>query len=179
MSRVSILSAFGLAMASPTVAAAELACAGRIPEAFRTAFNAGDAAKLAALFAEDADFVNVGATHLAGRAEIEAHHAKRFAGPAGAARLLGTTIVLRAPAPGMALVLWRWTMPAYTDRAGMRRECRTGVLAFSAVANGAGCKVVHAQNSQAMPGPDARSSAQVDACGAPPGTKGAVSRPGN
>ncbi|HSG00938.1 MAG TPA: SgcJ/EcaC family oxidoreductase [Vicinamibacterales bacterium] len=65
--------------APPDTTAEDLAAISALRDAFRTGFNAGDAAALAALFTDDAVLMNPGQATAAGPAAIEALYGQLFA----------------------------------------------------------------------------------------------------
>jgi uncharacterized protein (TIGR02246 family) len=62
----------------PDTTAEDLAAVGALREAWRTAFNAGDAAALTALYTDDAVIMNPGEATITGLAAIQAHYDDLF-----------------------------------------------------------------------------------------------------
>ncbi|AUX39079.1 hypothetical protein SOCE26_004610 [Sorangium cellulosum] len=77
--------------------------------AYSEAFNAHDAERLAALFVEDGDFVNVFGQWLEGRAAIQEGHARGFAAALRGSRLTFTSTRVKRLTPDLALCHVRWT----------------------------------------------------------------------
>ncbi|SPJ24375.1 SgcJ/EcaC family oxidoreductase [Palleronia abyssalis] len=118
-----------------------------MPHAFRDAWMARDAAALAALFAQDADFVNVAGIWWRDRAAIEEAHeyGLRVIFPDSdlkigrvALRMLGETAVVHA----------RLTLTGQTGAAGVRRTVMTFVMDRTP----RGWHCVAAQNTDVHPG---------------------------
>lgn len=100
-----------------------------------TAWNNGDATAYAALFTEDVDYVTFHGTHIRGRAELEAGHAKLFAGPLKGVKLGGGAAAAAPPSvkylgPDTAVVVSSGgsTLPEADSPAPERDSVTTAVL---------------------------------------------------
>jgi uncharacterized protein (TIGR02246 family) len=99
---------------------------------WESAWNGHDMKALAALFADDADFVNVGARHWKGRTEIEAQHAARlqqFAESTWATK----EVTVQFLSPDISLVHVSWDLEGDKDPDGTPREPRGGVFTWVVV----------------------------------------------
>ena len=119
--------------------------------AFADAWNAGDATALAALFAEDADFVNVVGLWWSRREDIEAAHAYGFRRifPGSSMRVVEVKV---RPLGDVAVVHARWELSGQTAPDGSRGEGRRGVLVLVAQRGTQGWTAVTAQNTDRLPG---------------------------
>jgi uncharacterized protein (TIGR02246 family) len=140
-----VLIAFIVAAAATAQAAEESAVRTLVPR-WQQAWNAHDMKALGALFAEDADFVNVGARHWKGRAEIEAQHAARASQFADSVWSTGETTV-QLLASDMALVHVTWGLKGDRNPDGTSREPREGVFTWLVVKRSGDWLIRAAQNT--------------------------------
>lgn len=128
----------------------------RSPEAvipaWRDAWNRGDADAIAALFAEDAEFVNVVGLWWHSREAIRDAHAFGF-------RTIfpGSTITMGSPrvrrlGADAATVMCRWRVLGQVSPGGEPAGPREGVFTFVLERRAAGWVAVAAQNTDAAPG---------------------------
>lgn len=97
---------------------------------FREAWNKHDAKAFSTVFAEDADFTNVGGKSAHGRAEVEKFHAPRFATKFRDTHLKITEIKIRFVKPDVAAVDARWEMTGAKNQEGQDILLRKGLLNF-------------------------------------------------
>ncbi|MDB4968849.1 MAG: hypothetical protein JWN44_4538 [Myxococcales bacterium] len=88
-----------------------------VVQAFVGALNAKDAAALAALFTDDAEFVTIFGTRMRGRAEIESGHARVLSGALAGTRAFAGPMESKLLAPNVALCHARWTRERLPDAA--------------------------------------------------------------
>ena len=117
--------------------------------AFRDAIVSKNAVALAALFAVDADFVNIAAMRWNGRTAIEANHAKMFAGPLQIT-LEVTRVDTRFLRDDVALVAASWKRDTPANVTGPALPPGSGELTFVATRGTEGWLFASAQNTQAM-----------------------------
>ncbi|MEP2715319.1 SgcJ/EcaC family oxidoreductase [Pseudophaeobacter sp.] len=123
-----------------------------IPVQFATAWNARDAEALAALFVEDADFVNVVGLWWHNRRDIERAHAYGLRVIFDQSTLRAGGISIRALGEGHAVVHCRWHLTGQRDPKGALLGERTTVMVFVAQKTPSGWQVVAAQNTDVIPG---------------------------
>ena len=97
---------------------------------FRAAWNLHDEARLAAVFAEDAEFTSWRGDRVGGRVGVRAHHAAVFRGILKASTLSVDGILVRLVRPDVASVDVWWSMTGAEDDAGQLRPPRRGVQAL-------------------------------------------------
>lgn len=128
------------------------AAPGDFPAAFAAAWMARDAAALAALFAEDADFVNVVGLWWHDRAAIERAHAYGLENFFARSTLKPGAIRVRRLGDDWAVVQCRFRLDGQTTPDGRRAEPRRTVMTFVLERRGAGWQAVNAQNTDVVPG---------------------------
>lgn len=126
----------------------------QMPHAFAAAWMARDSRALAALFAPDADFVNVVGLWWRDRTAIETAHAYGLATIFADSRLRVGRVALRALGPGAAVVHARLHLSGQrphgdTGTAGDRQSVMTFVMQDQGAA---GWLCVAAQNTDIVPG---------------------------
>lgn len=124
-----------------------------IPDAIAAAWNARDAQAFAALFAEDADFVNVVGLWWRNRADIEKAHAYGFAEIFKKAAMKVTRTRIRLLSDTAAVIVMRWRMtdqnlPGSDAETGVRR----GLFTLVTQKSDAGWQIVSAQNTDIVQG---------------------------
>lgn len=120
------------------------------------AWNRHDMKAMAALFTEDADFVNVGARHWKGRNEIEAQHAARL-DQFRESRWTTKGVTVQFLTQDVALVHVVWSLTGDKDPDGTARQPREGVFTWVVVKERAGWLIRAAQNTNRgnLPSPPA------------------------
>lgn len=143
-----------LLLATPAVAqtAADTQAIEQLPARFSEAWAENDGHALAALMAEDVDFVTVGASWLQGRTDFETYHTRLLDG-----RFKGSTITpleqkLRFLRPDIALLRWSWRIEGDRDFDDTPRPPRTGLFTMIVEKRAEGWLIVGAQNTNAGPG---------------------------
>jgi len=131
-----------------------------IPAAFAAAWMARDATGLAALFAEDADFVNVVGLWWHDRAAIERAHAYGLATFFAESTLIPGVIRCRLLGD-VAVVSCRFTLTGQRLPDGAVAGARRTILTFVARAQGQGWQVVAAQNTDVVEGAETHVNAGV------------------
>lgn len=101
---------------------------GAIPAQFADAWNAHDAAALAAPFHPDADFTNVFGMRASGRDAIEAFHAPILRTMFRDSRLAIDDVHVRMVRPDVALVDVHWTMSGALSPTGEPWPDRRGLM---------------------------------------------------
>ncbi|GAA1139585.1 SgcJ/EcaC family oxidoreductase [Nesterenkonia lutea] len=158
-----------------------------IAEGFAAAWNAGDADALAALFVEDADFVNVVGLWWKSRGRIRAAHEYGFRRIFAGSQMSLEEVRVRELGEGVAVVHARWTLegqsPAPDESAETSAGTRQGIISFTVTQqpptseNDDGAWLaVSAQNTDRVPGAETltaegqslRATAYQDLSGAPP-----------
>lgn len=100
----------------------------RIVRAFADCWNSHDMEAFAALFAPDAEFVNVVGLWWKGRAEIQAAHEFTHRSLFKNSLLTLDEVAVRWPVPQLALARCRWTLTGHVSPAGAALPQRNGVL---------------------------------------------------
>jgi uncharacterized protein (TIGR02246 family) len=124
-----------------------------IAEGFAAAWNAADPVALAALFAEDADFVNVVGLWWTNRNQIRDNHAYGFRHMFPDTVIVLDRITVRELGADVAVVHASWTMNGQITPTGEKAGTRRGVISFTTVRQQSGrWLAVSAQNTDAVPG---------------------------
>lgn len=124
-----------------------------IAEEFAAAWNAADPDALAALFVEDADFVNVVGLWWTNRHQIRENHAIGFQRMFPDTVMVLERVRVRDLGTDVAVVHARWTMSGQIDPAGKRTGTRRGVISFTAARQSTGrWLAVSAQNTDIVAG---------------------------
>jgi uncharacterized protein (TIGR02246 family) len=109
--------------------------------------------RFAALFTDDADFVDVGGRHLKGRALIEEQHARLHATQFRAGVLTNGVPAVQFLTPATALVHLDRSMRGDVAPDGTPRAPRAGVVSRVALRTTAGWRIRAADNTNAAPPP--------------------------
>ncbi|MFF0945062.1 SgcJ/EcaC family oxidoreductase [Kocuria sp. CPCC 205300] len=125
----------------------------QVADGFAAAWNDADADSVAALFAADADFVNVVGLRWTTREQIRANHAYGFRHMFSDARMTLEDVTVRRLGDDAAVVHAAWRMSGQVDPAGERAGDRSGVLTFTVARRpDGGWLAVSAQNTDRVPG---------------------------
>jgi uncharacterized protein (TIGR02246 family) len=149
--RLALSSALALALGSPMSASASPSAAEQAIRAVEArqaqAWNAHDIHAYAALFAEDADVINVLGWWWKSRAELETKLGQAHLGPFKASTLRIEDVKVRFPAPDVAVAQVRWSMtgaltpdgnPSHVPEHGIQTQVltrRDGVWKIAAFQN--------------------------------------------
>ena len=125
-----------------------------LPAEIAAAWNAGDAARFAALFAEDADFVNVVGLWWEKRRAIEKAHAYGFERIFANARMTVERVKIRRLGPDASVVRFRWAMAGQTAPDGSPAGERHGIMSLVAERDAEEWRIVSAQNTDIVEGVD-------------------------
>ena len=123
-----------------------------LPRAFCEAWAKHDGHQLAAIMAEDVDFVTVGGAWFHGRADFEKYHTRLLAGRFRDSTNTPLETIVRFLAPDEAVVHWSWTIEGDKNPDGSPREKRFGIMTMLAKKQGGVWRVIVAQNTNAGPG---------------------------
>ena len=123
-----------------------------LPHAFCEAWAKHDGHQLAAIMAEDVDFVTVGGAWFHGRADFEKYHTRLLAGRFRDSTNTPLETIVRFLAPDEAVVHWSWTIQGDKNPDGSPREKRFGIMTMLAKKQGGVWRVIVAQNTNAGPG---------------------------
>ncbi|MHA7288630.1 SgcJ/EcaC family oxidoreductase [Arthrobacter sp. MDT3-24] len=124
-----------------------------IAEEFAAAWNAADPEALAALFVEDADFVNVVGLWWTNRHQIRENHAIGFRRMFPDTVMVLERVRVRDLGTEVAVVHARWTMTGQINPAGEKTGTRRGVISFTATRqSNSHWLAVSAQNTDIVPG---------------------------
>ncbi|SFR16216.1 SgcJ/EcaC family oxidoreductase [Poseidonocella sedimentorum] len=129
-----------------------LAAPEEMPDAFARAWMGRDARALAALFAEDAEFVNVVGLWWHDRGAIERAHHIGLTTSFAQSTLTPGAIRTRPLGPDAAIVQARFTLTGQTAPDGALAGPRKTVLSFVMARAGEGWHCVMAQNTDVQPG---------------------------
>lgn len=125
-----------------------------IADAFLATWNDHDMAAFAALYADDADFVNVYGLWWTGRQAIEdAHVATHVSIFRRSTLALTQPHAIRFIAPDVALCRTHWSLTGIETRAGGAAPDRRGRLLHVLKHNGARWQIVATQNTDISPMP--------------------------
>jgi uncharacterized protein (TIGR02246 family) len=144
-----------LLAASPTLntrAQTEDEAVRKLPQAFCEAWAKHDGHQLAAIMADDVDFVNVGAQWLHGRSDFEKYHSRLLSGRFHETKLTLLQTEVRFLQPDMAVIHWSWKVVGDKNIDGTPREQRFGLMTMVAQKRSGAWQVVVAQNTNAIPG---------------------------
>ncbi|WP_417724843.1 SgcJ/EcaC family oxidoreductase [Salipiger sp.] len=122
------------------------------PAAFAEAWATRDGSAIAALFAEDADFVNVTGLWWIGRAAIAGPHDLALKSFFAETELRPGRVSVRLLPPDHAVVRCRFTMTGQTTPDGRPAGPRRTVLVFVLARDAEGWRAVTAQNTEVLPG---------------------------
>ncbi len=125
-----------------------------LPAEIAAAWNAGDASQFAALFADDADFVNVVGLWWEKRRAIEKAHAYGFERIFANARMTVERVKTRRLAPTVCVVHFRWAMDGQTAPDGSPAGRRQGIMSLVAERDAGAWLIVSAQNTDIVEGVD-------------------------
>ena len=139
------------ALSAPSSTAAEASRPEALVEGFISAWNTHDMKALAALFTEDADFVNVAGMWWKGRAMIQTMHERTHATRFKDTALVETNTTVRTVSPDVAVLHVRWELSGELDQDGKRAMTRHGIMQIVAVKQADGWRILAAQNTNAMP----------------------------
>jgi uncharacterized protein (TIGR02246 family) len=129
---------------------------GRV-EAFCAAFNAKDARAFAALFSDDAEFVNIVGMWWRGRAAIEEGHARMFATVLARSTLAIDAIETKAISGDVALAVVRWSRGVLPGVDPLTLPPQDGVLTFVLRREADAVRFVSVHNTQTASLPKAAS----------------------
>ena len=123
-----------------------------LPRAFCEAWAKHDGHQLAAIMAEDVDFVTVGGAWFHGRADFEKYHTRLLAGRFRDSTNTPLETIVRFLAPDQAVVHWSWAIEGDKNPDGSPREERFGIMTMLAKKQDGVWRVIVAQNTNAGPG---------------------------
>lgn len=121
-------------------------------KAFCDAWNRHDGHALAAIMAQDVDFVNVGARWYHGRRDFETYHTRLLSGRFVESTTGALEIRTRFIRPDLAAIHWTWWIRADKNFDGTLRPQRFGLMTMLAEKHGDRWEVVVAQNTNLMAG---------------------------
>ncbi len=119
---------------------------------FAEAWNRHDMDAFGALFAPDAEFVNVVGIWWKGREQIREAHAFTHATMFRDSRLDLLDTQVRFPAPGIAIARSRWSLEGHRDPDGRTLPRRTGILVNVLRRGEDGWSIVDSQNTDIVEG---------------------------
>lgn len=125
---------------------------GEVAGRFAHAWNRADAAALAALFTEDADFVNVVGLWWEDRERIRQAHDYGFRKIFGHSQMRVQRTKVRRLAESAAVVHVEWSLTGQTSQDGTEPRERAGVFSFVLHRGDAGWLAVAAHNTDRVPG---------------------------
>jgi uncharacterized protein (TIGR02246 family) len=134
----------------------------RLPEAFRDAFNTHDGQALAAIMADDVDFVTVGLTWFQGRPDFEKYHTRLLRGRFKEISYAILQTHVRFIRPDVAVVRHSWTVKGDKNVDGSDRPQRFGMMTMVAEKRGGTWLVAAAQNVNAPVGETAVVSPETE-----------------
>ncbi|TRC72165.1 SgcJ/EcaC family oxidoreductase [Mesorhizobium sp. WSM4307] len=123
-----------------------------IATAFADAWNRHDMDDFAALFSEEANFVNVVGMWWKNRAEIEGAHRATHETMFRDSRLEGFVSSVVGLAPGLASVHYAWTLTGAFAPDGSPAGTRKGILLLVVKEEQSGWRIKVAQNTDIVPG---------------------------
>ena len=123
-----------------------------VAAAFADAWNRHDMDDFAALFSEDANFVNVVGMWWKNRPEIEAAHRATHKTMFRDSRLEGVAASVVELSPGLASVHYRWTLTGASAPDGSPAGTREGILLLVLKKEQLGWRIKVAQNTDIVPG---------------------------
>ncbi|AZN96179.1 SgcJ/EcaC family oxidoreductase [Mesorhizobium sp. M9A.F.Ca.ET.002.03.1.2] len=119
--------------------------------AFADAWNRHDMGDFAALFADDANFVNVVGMWWKSRTEIERAHRATHETMFRDSRLEGVVSSVVELAPGLASVHYTWTLTGASAPDGSPAGTREGILLLIVKEEQSGWRIKVAQNTDIVP----------------------------
>lgn len=125
----------------------EEASVNAVVQAFAACWNAHDMASFGALFAPDADFVNVVGMRWRGRTAIQAAHEASHASMFRSSRLTLDSTDVTLLAPSVAVSRSEWTLVGHTGPDGQPLPPRRGYLTHVLQQQGATWLIVASQNT--------------------------------
>lgn len=132
----------------------------QIAERFAQAWNSADAQALAALFTEDADFVNVVGLWWEDRTRIRQAHDYGFRKIFGVSEMTVERVKLRRLGESAAVVHAEWTLTGQTPQNNRDAGERRGVFSFVLQKGEAGWLAVSAHNTDRIPGSETHISGE-------------------
>lgn len=115
-------------------------------QAFADAWSVYDAKKLASLFVEDADFVNVFGHRLKGKAEIEQGHAQAFANNLKDTKLDFTQIDIKFIQPDLAICHSYWNL----GKINSDQPPKTGIITSVTMQKNGKWQILAVQNTETI-----------------------------
>ena len=139
-------------VAKNSVQSGDRAAAAAVAGAFDSAWNRHDIKALAALFAPDADFVNVVGMWWKNRNEIEAAHVYSHSTFLRNSALSGTVESVKFLGPDVAVVHVLWELKGQVEPDGSVGQPRQGILLLVLVRDGGRWFIQTAQNTDIVDG---------------------------
>ena len=133
---------------------ADQAAVQQIPQSFAAAWANHDGHQLAKLMSEDVDFVNVGGDWLHGRKDFELYHTRLLSGRFKDSTATPLKTAVRFLRPDLAVLHWSWSAQADRNEDGTPRKPRFGMFTMLAEKKNGEWRVIEAQNTNFMPGPN-------------------------
>ena len=128
----------------------------RIETGWQEAWNRHDMKALAALVAEDVDFITVAGTWLKGRKAFEEHHAARHAMQFKESVWTTTDVRVKFLKPDVALVHVSWGIEGDKDPDGTPRQPRRGIFTRVVTKEGGRWLIKASQNTNITAAPAAK-----------------------
>lgn len=151
-----VATAIVLALATLSVTQAQTrsdeAAVRNLPLAFAEAFNQHDGHRLAAIMADDIDFVTVGATWLHGKPDFEKYHTRLLSGRFHGIETEVMQVAVRFLRSDIAVIHWSWTSTGDKNPDGTARKRRYGMMTMVAEKRSGRWLVVASQNDDSFPG---------------------------
>jgi uncharacterized protein (TIGR02246 family) len=119
--------------------------------AFQEAWNQHDMEKLASLFADDADFVNVLGMRWVGRSAIKDAHVQTHNTIFKNSRLTTDETVVRFLKPDVAVTRSFWSLVGHTTPTGEPGQPRKGIVTNVIVKQNEKWQIIVTQNTDIMP----------------------------
>lgn len=123
-----------------------------LPTTFVDAWARHDGRALAAIMADDVDFVTVGGAWFHGKSDFETYHSRLLSGRFRDARMRVLDRRVTFVRPDLGIVRWSWRMEGDKNADGTPRPPRAGLMTMLAEKRQDARKVIAAQNTNAGPG---------------------------